>query len=228
MHHRIATIWLLACACDQGATNKPEPARPREPEAVRPPVAADLAEYTGALPGTGTKLIATITTSLGTFHCELFGDRAPMTVANFIGLATGEKPWRDPTTGSVERDRRFFDGLTFHRVIPGFMIQGGDPLGRGIGGPGYTFDDEIWQGAHVGPGVIAMANAGTRAGRGTNGSQFFIMEGDRPDLDWRHTVFGTCAETELIKKIGEVPRGPDDKPNTPVTIKRVTISKAID
>lgn len=192
---------------------------------VRPPVAADLAEYTKDLPGSGDKLMATIETSLGTLHCELFGDKAPMTVANFVGLATGKKPWLNPKTGNVERGTPYFDGLTFHRVIPGFMIQGGDPLGQGIGGPGYNFDDEIWEGQHVGPGSLAMANAGVRGGHGTNGSQFFIMEGDRPDLDKKHTVFGKCAEIDLVKKIENVPTGANDKPETPVTINKVTISK---
>ena len=192
---------------------------------VRPPVAADLAEYTKDLPGTGDKLMATIDTSLGTFHCELFGDKAPMTVANFVGLATGKKPWLNPKTGNVERGTPFFEGITFHRVIPGFMIQGGDPLGQGTGGPGYNFDDEIWEGQHVGAGVLAMANASVRGGHGTNGSQFFIMEGDRPDLDKKHTVFGKCAELDLVKKIEAVPTGAQDRPETPVTITKVTISK---
>lgn len=189
---------------------------------VRPPVAADLAEYTKDLPGSGSKLQMTMETSMGTFHCELFGDKAPMTVANFIGLATGKKAWISPA--GVQRNKPYFDGLTFHRVIPGFMIQGGDPRGDGMGGPGYNFNDEIWQGQHIVPGVLAMANAGVRNGEGTNGSQFFIMEGERPDLDSKHTVFGKCAELDLIKKITHVPTSAD-KPNTPVTINKITITK---
>ena len=192
---------------------------------VRPPTAQDLAEYTKDLPGSGDKLMAKIETSMGTFNCELYGDKAPMTVANFVGLATGKKPWMNPKTGNVERGTPYFDGLMFHRVIPEFMIQGGDPLGQGTGGPGYNFDDEIWQGAHVGPGVLAMANAGVRGGKGTNGSQFFIMEGERGDLDPKHTVFGKCAELDLVKKIARVPTGPNDRPETPVTITKVTITK---
>jgi peptidyl-prolyl cis-trans isomerase A (cyclophilin A) len=191
---------------------------------VRPPVAADLAEYSKDLPGSGSKLLAKIETSMGTFNCELYGDKAPMTVASFVGLATGKKAWMNPKTGNVERGVPYFNGLTFHRVIPGFMIQGGDPLGTGTGDPGFKFNDEIWQGAHVGPGVLAMANAGIRNGGGTNGSQFFIMEGDRSDLDPKHTVFGKCAELDLVKKITRVPTT-DEKPNTPVTINNVTISK---
>ncbi len=192
---------------------------------VRPPVAADLAEYATGLPGTGSKLLATIETTLGTLHCELYGDKAPITVANFIGLATGKKPWQDPRTGYVERGKPLFNGLGFHRVIPGFMIQGGDPLGDGTGGPGYEFDDEIWPGAQVGPGVLAMANAGTPLGHGTNGSQFFVMEGRRRDLDQRHTVFGSCAELDIVKKITSVPRDGDNRPDAPVTITKITVTK---
>jgi peptidyl-prolyl cis-trans isomerase A (cyclophilin A) len=206
-----------------------EPALPSQPSPdptpasdVRPPVAADLAEYTKDLPGTGSKLMAKIETSMGTFNCELYGDKAPMTVANFVGLATGKKAWISPA--GVQRGKPFFEGITFHRVIPGFMIQGGDPRGEGTGGPGYNFNDEIWEGAHVAPGVLAMANAGVRNGEGTNGSQFFIMEGERGDLDKKHTVFGKCAELDLIKKITNVPTTAD-KPNTPVTITKITISK---
>jgi cyclophilin family peptidyl-prolyl cis-trans isomerase len=191
---------------------------------VRKPTAADLAEYTKDIPGSG-KLMMQMETSLGTFNCELYGDKAPMTVANFVGLATGKKAWLNPKTGNVERGKPYFDGLTFHRVIPGFMIQGGDPLGAGTGGPGYNFNDEIWEGQHVGPGSLAMANAGVRNGEGTNGSQFFIMEGDRPDLDSKHTVFGKCAELDLVKKIENVPTGPGNRPNEPVTINKVTFSK---
>ena len=132
---------------------------------VRPPVAADYAEYTKDLPGSGSKVIAKIETSQGTLTCELYGDKAPMTVANFIGLATGKKAWMNPKTGNVERGKPYFEGLTFHRVIPDFMIQGGDPLGEGIGGPGYNFNDEIWNGAHVGAGVLAMAKQDSPLGR---------------------------------------------------------------
>jgi peptidyl-prolyl cis-trans isomerase A (cyclophilin A) len=210
-----------------------EPELPKQPSPdpapgadVRKPTAADLAEYTKDLPGSGDKLKAKIETSMGTFNCELYGDKAPMTVANFVGLATGKKAWLNPKTGNVERGKPYFEGITFHRVIPDFMIQGGDPLGEGVGGPGYNFDDEIWQGADIGPGVLAMANAGIRGGGGTNGSQFFIMEGARPDLNPKHTVFGKCAEVDLVKKIARVPTGPGDRPTTPVTINKVTITKA--
>jgi peptidyl-prolyl cis-trans isomerase A (cyclophilin A) len=193
---------------------------------VRPPVAADLAEYTKDIKGSG-KLHATIDTSMGAFHCELFGDKAPMTVANFVGLATGKKAWLNPKTGSVEKGKPFFDGLTFHRVIPEFMIQGGDPTGTGTSGPGYQFNDEINPELKMQPGTLAMANAGkTPEGGGTNGSQFFITEIGPDWLNGKHTIFGQCKEVDLVKQIARVPKEPGDKPTTPVTIKKVTITKS--
>jgi peptidyl-prolyl cis-trans isomerase A (cyclophilin A) len=206
---------------------KPGVAPPTTPEAppagadntVRPPTAADLATYTKDITGNGP-LTATIETSLGTFHCELFADKAPMTVANFVGLATGKKAWQSPS-GSTEVGKPFYNGLIFHRVIPGFMIQGGDPEGVGRGGPGYQFDDEVNNGLTMKPGTLAMANAGP----GTNGSQFFITEGAPGHLNNRHTIFGLCKEVDLVKKIEGVPRGPGDKPNEPVTITKITFAK---
>jgi peptidyl-prolyl cis-trans isomerase A (cyclophilin A) len=187
---------------------------------VRAPVAADLAEYTKDLTGSGP-LTATIDTSMGAFHCELFGDKAPLTVANFVGLATGKKAWRKSGGGAVETGKPFFDGVIFHRVIPGFMIQGGDPDGVGTGGPGYEFVNEVNNGLVMKPGTLAMANAGPN----TNGSQFFITEVTRSELNNMYSIFGQCKEVDLVKKIAGVPRNPQDKPDSPVTIIKVTISK---
>jgi peptidyl-prolyl cis-trans isomerase A (cyclophilin A) len=205
-----------------------EPAKPADTggDAVRPPAAADLNEYTKELAGKG-KLMATIDTSLGAFHCELYPDKAPITVANFVGLATGKKPWMNPSSHAVETGKPFFDGLIFHRVIPSFMIQGGDPLGQGTGGPGYEFDDEVNNGLTMKPGTLAMANAGKNreTGGGTNGSQFFITEVGPAHLNNKHTIFGQCKEVDLVKKITAVPRNEQDRPDAAVTITKITFSK---
>jgi len=204
-------------AANQGGANQVA-ADPAQGD-VRPPVAADLAEYVKDLPGEGT-LVATIETNHGTIHCELFGDKAPMTVANFVGLATGKKAWLNPKTGKVETGTPFYDGLTFHRVIADFMIQGGDPRGTGTGGPGYQFGDEFVPDLRMQPGTLAMANAGPA----TNGSQFFITEGAPGHLNGRHTIFGQCKELDVVKKIARLPQDARNMPNEPVTMK-VTISK---
>ncbi|MBX3158701.1 MAG: peptidylprolyl isomerase [Deltaproteobacteria bacterium] len=207
----------------------PEPVG-KDPNAVRAPVAEDLAEYTKDIPGTG-KLTTTIETSMGSLHCELYDDKAPLTVANFIGLATGKKAWKNPNGGAVEVGKPFFNGLIFHRVIPGFMIQGGCPLGQGTGGPGYRFRDEVGTGLTMEPGNLAMANSGAN----TNGSQFFVMEGAADWLNDRHTIFGKCAELDLIKQITNVEkvcptcdpqRDPrHDRPKEPITIKSITFGR---
>jgi peptidyl-prolyl cis-trans isomerase A (cyclophilin A) len=227
----LAVVVTLA-ACDAGKSPPAPPPPPKQwtatvvaDDEVRKPTAADVARYTDDLPGTGSRLAATIETSSGTLHCDLYRDTAPMAVANFVGLARGLKPWTDPRTGATSR-QPFYDGLTFHRVIPGFMIQGGDPLGRGVGGPGYTFADEI-RGMPMLSGTLAMANAGPGPNReGTNGSQFFIMEtGDRPDLAQVHTIFGRCGELDVVKAIARAPRDATDKPTTNVTIRRISFAK---
>jgi peptidyl-prolyl cis-trans isomerase A (cyclophilin A) len=188
---------------------------------VRPPQASDLAVYMKQVKGGGPKLIATIATTLGTLHCELFPEKAPATVANFVGLATGQKSWTDPSTGKVVKGKPFYDGLVFHRVIPSFMIQGGDPQGTGTGGPGYMFADEISPDLRHKPGTLAMANAGPN----TNGSQFFIDEVEAAWLDGKYTVFGLCKEVEVVTKIATVPRGAYDMPRDPIKITKVTIAK---
>jgi cyclophilin family peptidyl-prolyl cis-trans isomerase/outer membrane protein OmpA-like peptidoglycan-associated protein len=187
---------------------------------VRPPAADDLATYLKVVRGQG-RLVATIATNKGTLHCELFEQQAPATVANFIGLATGQKPWIDPKSKQIVKGKPFYDGLVFHRVIPQFMIQGGDPQGIGVGGPGYQFGDEISPALTHQPGTLSMANAGP----GTNGSQFFINEIATPWLNGRHTVFGHCKEVDVITAISSVPRGPNDMPSDPVTITKLTVAR---
>lgn len=187
-----------------------------------------LAQALEGLEGTG-KLMARIETSTGTMVLELFEDKAPNTVANFVGLARGTRPFQDPTTGRWVK-RPFYDGLTFHRLIPNFMIQGGDPLGKGTGGPGYKFADEINPDLrHDRPGVLSMANAGPvdpRTGqKGTNGSQFFVTERPTPHLDGRHSVFGVVVEgLEVQKRIARMPADVQSgRPESPVIMQKITI-----
>jgi peptidyl-prolyl cis-trans isomerase A (cyclophilin A) len=162
---------------------------------------------------------AHFTTNQGDFVVRLFDKDAPKTVENFTGLAEGTKAWKDPV-GGESITRPFFDGLTFHRIIDGFMIQGGCPLGTGTGGPGYRFEDEFTPTRrHTGAGILSMANAGPN----TNGSQFFITLGPTPHLDNRHSVFGEVIEgLDIVKKIGKVKTGRQDKP---VILDKVTIER---
>jgi peptidyl-prolyl cis-trans isomerase A (cyclophilin A) len=171
---------------------------------------------------TGT--YARFETTMGNFTVELFEDQAPKTVANFVGLANGTKEWKDGRTGQIQKGKRFYDGLIFHRVIDGFMIQGGDPEGTGGGGPGYTFADEFSPRLrHNREGILSMANRG----KNTNGSQFFITLGPTPHLDDVHSIFGQVVEgMDVVKKIGkaEKARG-SDRPSPDVVMKKVTIEK---
>lgn len=170
---------------------------------------------------------ATLHTSVGDIVIELLPNHAPKTVANFVGLATGERTWTDPRTGE-ESNEPLYNGVIFHRVIPNFMIQGGDPLGRGTGGPGYTFDDEIHPELNFNePYVLAMANAGKIAGRGTNGSQFFITTAATTWLQGKHTIFGKvtdAASRKVVDTIGSTATGPNDRPVEDIVINSVTIS----
>ena len=179
-----------------------------------------LEEATKGLSGSGP-LTAKIDTTLGAFTCELYDKQAPVTVANFVGLARGLRPWKDTKSGKWVK-KPLYDGLIFHRVIPGFMIQGGDPLGTGTGNPGYRFEDEFSPELKFDkPGLLAMANPGPA----TNGSQFFITEGTPSYLNGKHTIFGLCDPLSLVTKITGVERGPRDKPATDIVMKKVTISR---
>jgi peptidyl-prolyl cis-trans isomerase A (cyclophilin A) len=172
--------------------------------------------------------VATIQTNVGTIKVNLFGNHAPKTVANFTGLATGTKEWTHPATGKTSTDP-LYNGVIFHRIIKQFMLQGGDPLGQGIGGPGYEFDDEINNELNFNePYILAMANAGLRGGKGTNGSQFFITTVPTQWLQGKHTIFGEVADEEskrVVDAIEAVPTDARDKPLTDVVIESITIDE---
>jgi peptidyl-prolyl cis-trans isomerase A (cyclophilin A) len=175
------------------------------------------------VPGDGS-LYARFVTSLGNIVIRLEEQRAPKTVKNFVGLATGTQEWVHPGTREPQKGVRYYDGTIFHRVIPEFMIQGGDPLGAGVGGPGYKFEDEFHpELRHAGPGVLSMANSGPA----TNGSQFFITEKATPHLDNRHSVFGQAiAGVDIVQKIARVPTAERNRPRQDVVLQRVEIFRS--
>ena len=169
-------------------------------------------------------LYMTFQTDKGDIACKLYEKEAPNTVRTMVGLAIGKISYVDPQTGQTTK-KKFFDGLTFHRVIPGFMIQGGDPLGTGTGspgGPGFPYKNETSPALKFDvPGRLAMANAGPD----TNGSQFFITEGPTPSLNGGYSLWGQCDNVDVVKAIARVPRDANDKPNTPVHIKHVIVER---
>jgi peptidyl-prolyl cis-trans isomerase A (cyclophilin A) len=182
-------------------------------------------------PGTGAQITvrieptgptAVLDTTMGRITCKLFEKESPLSVANFIGLAEGTKEWTDPVTHRKMHGKRLYDGTIFHRVIPEFMVQGGDPTGTGMGDGGYYFDDELNPDLNFDvPGRLAMANAGPNS----NGTQFFITENAQPSLDGHYNLFGQCddASVDVVKAMARVPRDGNDKPLTPVVLNRVTI-----
>jgi peptidyl-prolyl cis-trans isomerase A (cyclophilin A) len=246
----IMTRWILgsllalslavAPASAQTAGAKPAPppkpaaptAKPATPQAptAKPaaptskPAAPAMPAMTAAKYGPGT--YALFTTNQGNFIARLFDKDAPNTVQNFIGLAEGKKPWKDPRTGRMIR-RPYYNNVLFHRVIPNFMIQGGDPEGTGMGGPGFTFPDEISPNhRHNKPGILSMANRGPN----TNGGQFFITVAPYPSLDGHYSIFGEIVEGQaVVDAISKVPRKMmdpgKDRPLTPVAIKQVKIER---
>jgi peptidyl-prolyl cis-trans isomerase A (cyclophilin A) len=170
------------------------------------------------LPGKGTKLFADMTTSDGKLECELWPDKAPITVANFVGLARGIRPWKK---GDKWVKEPLYDGTVIHRVIKGFMVQGGDPAGNGSGGPGYVIPDEIWEDAHHDQrGLLCMANRGPN----TNGSQFFIMDGPAQHLDGNYTIFGKCTPDEVVQKLAST-QTMGDKANDPPKVSKVVVRR---
>lgn len=171
-------------------------------------------------------MFATLHTNHGDIRLELFANHAPKTVANFVELAKGEREFTNPVTGDKEK-RPYYDGVIFHRIIDGFMIQGGDPTGTGTGGPGYRFEDEFTTELTFDrPYLLAMANAGTRGGRGTNGSQFFITVVPTAWLTGKHTIFGEVADDasrKVVDEIAQVRTGAMDRPVNPVVIESVDV-----
>jgi len=195
-------------------------------ETVRAPTVADLPTYTADLTGDGP-LMATFVTTQGSIHCELLEKDAPLTVANFVGLARGLHTFRNPVTREVEK-RPYYDGTIFHRVMPGFMVQGGDPTATGGGDPGYEFPTE-WKPElkHI-PGTLSMANAGPD----TNGSQFFITETAQPALDGKvgtYNVFGRCKDLDVVKKLAAVEKSAQSngERSRPVDSEQVKLDKVI-
>lgn len=178
-----------------------------------------------AQPGRAPGLYVTFETNKGSMTCKLFEKEAPVTVRTIVGLALGHKSYVDPKTGSKVSGKRFYDGLTFHRVIPEFMIQGGCPLGTGTGspgGPGFPYQDEFSPALKFDvPGRLAMANSGPK----TNGSQFFITEVPTPHLNNRHTIFGQCENLDVVKAIARVPTSSSNLPSQPVVIQRVVVER---
>ncbi|MBI2892086.1 MAG: peptidylprolyl isomerase [Deltaproteobacteria bacterium] len=182
-----------------------------------------LAEATLGLPEGNQPLFAQLRTDLGRITCKLHADKAPRTVANFVGLARGKRELWDAREAKWTK-RAAYDGTIFHRVIPGFMIQGGDTQGDGTGTPGYEIPDELWEGArHDRAGLLCMANRGPN----TNGAQFFITDAAAPHLDSSYTIFGECSPTDVVAQIARVPQSgrPRNRPLTPVQILSVRITR---
>lgn len=216
----IFALNLSSCTRNHAGTQTAAPAKMNKAQRIKKAEVDRLNADVGNLQS-GDKLYALIKTSKGDMKAELYWEKAPLTVANFVGLAKGSKAWTDPKSNQLT-NRPLYSGTIFHRVIPGFMIQGGDPLASGAGGPGYSFKDEFSpELKHNDAGILSMANAGPNS----NGSQFFITEEPTPFLDHRHSVFGKVIENvELVGKIARVPRGANDRPQQDVLINEIQIS----
>jgi|ERR1039458_6459171 peptidyl-prolyl cis-trans isomerase A (cyclophilin A) len=219
MHKILALVALFSfvsiAASAQDASSPQAPAKP-----AAKPATAQTAAHPAAASGEPT---AVFDTTAGTLRCTLFEKETPITVKNFIDLATGARDWTNPVSHATKHNTPLYDGTIFHRVIPGFMIQGGDPAGNGTGDPGYKFKDEFVSTILFDrPGRLAMANSGP----GTNGSQFFITEVPTPHLNGRHTIFGQCddASVTLVKQIAHMATDPStNKPFRPVKITHLSI-----
>ena len=209
----LISTFAIAFSAIAFAQETPKPVEPALPDAPQATAAVMIRPN-------GPTVV--MDTSMGRITCQFYEKQAPKTVANFIALAQGTKDWTDPQSQKKMHNKPLYDGTIFHRVIPEFMIQGGDPIGTGTGDPGYTFEDEFNPDLNFDvPGRLAMANSGPN----TNGSQFFITEVPTEHLNQHHTIFGQCDEPSLnvVKAIARVQRDDSDKPATPVVLKKVTI-----
>lgn len=223
--HRFAAITLVCgtFALAAGAQESTTPPPPAQPSTT--PAATDLPDAPGAqvkVSPQPTGPTAVLDTTMGRITCRLFDKQAPDTVTNFIALAEGTKDWTDPVTSKKMHHKPLYNGTTFHRVIPDFMIQGGDPAGTGMGDPGYLFKDEVDPTLNFDvPGRLAMANSGPN----TNGCQFFVTVAPTEHLNQIHTIFGQCDEASMpvIQSIVSVPKDGQDKPLTAIVLKKVSI-----
>jgi peptidyl-prolyl cis-trans isomerase A (cyclophilin A) len=208
----ILCLTLVGFASAQTGSSTAPKSTVTKPAAAKPATATTAAST--------APVQAVFETTLGNITCTLFPDKAPITVDNFIGLATGKKDWKNPASGATMHSKPLYDGTVFHRVIPNFMIQGGDPLGNGSGGPGYSFRDEQSDLTFDQPGRLAMANSGAN----TNGSQFFITEVPTPHLNGHYNLFGQCDNIDLVKQIARLSTDPrNDRPFNPPKITHVKI-----
>ena len=226
----LAALCVVLCMTSLGCDRSPPPPTPvpehdvaQEPKErtkkARAPALTEFERFTADVEGEG-EIGVDFVTSEGTIACVLFASRAPLTVTNFIGLATGHLPFLDAESGELLEQTPYYDGLSFHRVIPGFIIQTGAQEGVPDSGPGYTLPDEFHPDLrHDRPGVLSMANAGPNTG----GSQIFITLVPAPHLDGRHSVFGQCDDLDVVERISKVPADARDAPRTPVLIERATI-----
>ncbi len=228
----LCPVLIIACQKTSPTTSQPPSTPPTSTQdatqdldtqaPVNVPEPSKLAQFTSDLTGTGA-LITTITTSKGAISCELFEKQAPITVTNFVGLATGQLDWTEPGSTTRVKGTPYYDGLTVSRVIPDFMFQAGDRAGDGSGTPGYTIPDEIVESLkHDQPGRLSMANSGPNTG----GSQFFIITQAAPHLDGRHTIFGQCQPLDLLQDISRAPADAQDRPLDAITITQISFERA--
>ena len=219
LHSLLASALVLTCATLSSSQSNSTPPTSAVKPAVDLPDAPEATPTALAVPNGPTVVMDT---SMGRITCQFYQRQAPKAAANFIGLATGAIDWTDPKTHRKQHNKPYYDGTIFHRVIPEFMIQGGDPTGTGEGDPGFSFNDEFDPGLNFDrPGRLAMANSGAN----TNGSQFFITEAPYDSLNQHYTLFGQCDDSsvDVVKTIARVKRDENDKPRSPVILRKVTI-----